>query len=740
MAEHDASTPSDDIRLLGRLLGDVVREQAGDDTFNLIENVRRLAVDGRRTDSSSIEDLTTELQSVDIDDALHVIRAFGWLALLANTAEDVHAERRRRSHLDAGDGHRPGSTASAIERLTSSGIPRQEIASVLNTLSVTPVLTAHPTEVRRQTVLDVVDRIADLLDRRSFRAESPSVVAEVDDTLRLEILTLWQTAVLRLSKLRVRDEINETLRHYRSSLFEVIPALQAEVSSVAKATLDPSVDSLHLVNMGSWIGGDRDGNPFVTADVLRLAVQANASEAFAHHLAAVWQLSRDLSMSARLVQPTTELIALAERSQDDSVFRADEPYRRAVKGIYARLAATSRLLIDDIPGNAPHTELPAYEQVGECIADLAVVSESLRSHGADQIADAKVEPVRAALTTFGWHLCSLDLRQNSAVNERVVDELLRTSGICNDYLDRNEADRVELLLSAIESPEALHDGQHGYSDEAAGEFEVYSAAADAVRRFGANVIRHLIISMAKSASDVLEVLLLAREAGIGDVDIVPLFETIDDLQNAPRIVDDLASIPWYRHHLGQRGGVQEVMVGYSDSNKDGGYLRSQWSLFTAQHEIAEVADRHGLVLRLFHGRGGTVGRGGGPTYEALVALPWGSVDGQIKMTEQGEVISDKYSLASLARENVELTLAASLEATVLNRGPRQSVADLNSWNECMQLVSDCSFAAYRALVDHPDLPAYFYASTPVEQLGNLFLGSRPSRRPDASSGLGSLRA
>ena len=341
MAEHDASTPSDDIRLLGRLLGDVVREQAGDEAFNLIENVRRLAVDGRRTDSSSIEDLTTELQSVDIDDALHVIRAFGWLALLANTAEDVHAERRRRSHLDAGDGHRPGSTASAIERLTSSGIPRQEIASVLNTLSVTPVLTAHPTEVRRQTVLDVVDRIADLLDRRSFRAESPSVVAEVDDTLRLEILTLWQTAVLRLSKLRVRDEINETLRHYRSSLFEVIPALQAEVASVAKATLDPSVDSLHLVNMGSWIGGDRDGNPFVTADVLRLAVQANASEAFAHHLAAVWQLSRDLSMSARLVQPTTELIALAERSQDDSVFRADEPYRRAVKGIYARLATTS---------------------------------------------------------------------------------------------------------------------------------------------------------------------------------------------------------------------------------------------------------------------------------------------------------------------------------------------------------------------------------------------------------------
>ena len=239
--------------------------------------------------------------------------------------------------------------------------------------------------------------------------------------------------------------------------------------------------------------------------------------------------------------------------------------------------------------------------------------------------------MQAALTTFGWHLCSLDLRQNSAVNERVVDELLRASGICNDYLGLGEADRVELLLSAIESPEALHDVQHGYSDEAAGEFEVYLAAADAIRRFGANVIRHLIISMAKSASDVLEVLLLAREAGIGDVDIVPLFETIDDLQNAPRIVDDLASIPWYRHHLGQRGGVQEVMVGYSDSNKDGGYLRSQWSLFTAQHEIAEVADRHGLVLRLFHGRGGTVGRGGGPAHDAILAQPPGSVRGRSEL-------------------------------------------------------------------------------------------------------------
>lgn len=740
MSTHDASTPSDDIRLLGRLLGDVVREQAGDDTFNLIESVRRLAVDGRRTDPSSIEDLTAELQSVDIEDALHVIRAFGWLALLANTAEDVHAERRRRSHLDAGDGHRPGSTASAIERLTSSGTPRQEIASVLNTLSVTPVLTAHPTEVRRQTVLDVVDRIADLLDRRSFRAESPSVIAEVDDTLRLEILTLWQTAVLRLSKLRVRDEINETLRHYRSSLYEVIPALRAEVNSVARAALDQSIDSLHLVSMGSWIGGDRDGNPFVTADVLRLAVQANASEAFAHHLAAVWQLSRDLSMSARLVQPTNELIALAERSQDDSVFRADEPYRRAVKGIYARLSATSQLLIDDIPGNAPHTELPAYEHVGECIADLSVVSESLRSHGAEQIADAKVEPVRAALTTFGWHLCSLDLRQNSAVNERVVDELLRASGVCADYLDRSEADRVELLLSAIESPVVLHDAQHGYSDKVAEEFEVYFAAADAVRRFGPNVIRHLIISMAKSASDVLEVLLLGREAGIDDVDIVPLFETIEDLQNAPRIVDGLASIDWYRQHLGQRNDIQEVMVGYSDSNKDGGYLRSQWSLFTAQHEIAEVADRHGLALRLFHGRGGTVGRGGGPAHDAILAQPPGSVRGAIRITEQGEMVAAKYSRPVTAYRNLDTLVAATLISSLRDAHDGNDVAETPQGRALIDAVAASAMTNYRSLVyDDPKFTSFFRSVTPVGEISSLNVGSRPASRT-ASNRIEDLRA
>ena len=733
--------PGDDIRLLGRLLGDVVREQAGDDTFNLIEEVRRIAVDERRAGITPITNLAERLSSVAIDDALHLIRAFGWLALLANTAEDVHSERRRRSHLDAGDGARPGSVADGIERLLRSGAAPDDIADTLRSVTVSPVVTAHPTEVRRQTVLDVVDRVADLLDRRALVATSPSAVADIDEVLRLEILTLWQTAVLRLSKLRVRDEINEALRHYRSSLFNVVPALQADVAAVAATQLGHAIDTSHLISMGSWIGGDRDGNPFVTADVLRLAVNANATEAFTHHLAAVRTLSRELSMSARLVTPTDALLALADASGDDSVFRADEPYRRAVKGIHARMAATALARIGVIPGEEPHASLPAYAEVGDCLADLQVVIDSLRSHGASHLADARVEPVRSAIATFGWHLCSLDLRQNSAVHERVIADLLRSAELCEEYLNEPEEARVSLLLDAWADPRPLRIPAHTYADETERELDVFSAAADAVDRFGPSVIQHLIISKAESVSDVLEVMVLAREVGLDElVDIVPLFETIGDLERAPIVLDALIQLPAYRDHIRRRGEVHEIMVGYSDSNKDGGYLRSQWSLFTAQHALAEVADRHDITLRLFHGRGGTVGRGGGPAHNAILAQPPGTVRGAIRITEQGEMVAAKYSRPVTAHRNLDTLVSATLLASMRAAHDGNDAAETAAGRAILDDIAASAMRHYRSLVYDDDQFAEFFRSvTPIGEISTLNVGSRPASRT-TSNRIDDLRA
>ena len=737
---HTAGT-GDDIRLLGRLLGDVVREQAGDTAFALVEQVRQIAVEERRAGQSPVGALAERLHGVAIDDALHVIRAFGWLALLANTAEDVHAERRRRDHLDAGAGPRAGSVAHALARLVGTGADVRDIATTLSSVQVVPVVTAHPTEVRRQSVLDVVERIADLLDHHLLVRSSPSASAEVEADIRREVLTLWQTAMLRLSKLRVRDEINEALRHYRSSLFDVVPALQSEITAAAQDHLGVDVDVTSIVSMGSWIGGDRDGNPFVTADVVRQAVTANATAAMRHHLGAVRALSRELSMSARLVQPTADALALADASGDDSVFRADEPYRRALKGVHARLVATARDLLDEVPGEPAHAELAPYASVNDCVRDLDIVADSLRSHGAAALADARVVPVRRAVATFGWHLCSLDLRQNSAVHERVVTDLLHHSGLCDDYLALDDDARVAVLTRAWADPRPLRVPHARYSDETSSELDVFAAAAEAIGRFGPRVIRQIIISKAESVSDVLEVAVLANEVGIDAViDIVPLFETIEDLHRAPQVLDALLSSAPYRAHVTGRGDTHEIMVGYSDSNKDGGYIRSQWSLFGAQHALAEVADRHSVQLRLFHGRGGTVGRGGGPAHDAILAQPPGTVRGTIRITEQGVMVAAKYARPVTAHRNLDTLVSATLIASMRAAHDGNDAAETTAGRDLLDRVAAVAMDRYTALVyDDDHFAGFFRAVTPIGEISRLNVGSRPASRT-ASDRIEDLRA
>jgi phosphoenolpyruvate carboxylase len=739
----------DDIRLLGRLIGDVLREQAGQPAFELVERVRQIAVSERRDGKVPIDALTAELGNADVEAQLHLIRAFGLLSVLANTAEDIHQERRRRYHRDAGSGSQDGSLAAAFEHMLDNGVASDLIAAQLGELRVSPVITAHPTEVRRRTVLDHVDAVGELLGRRAQAGGSPSEEADIDAALRLEILMLWQTAEVRLSKLRVRDEINEALRYYQSSIFETIPALLADLDALSLDRLGTVADNPRAISMGSWIGGDRDGNPFVTADVLRLAVDSQAATALGHHLLELHALALQLSMSARLITPTPALADLAEASADASPFRADEPYRRALRGMHARLWGLAREVLDDVPGPAPHAGLPPYRGPDELIADLGVVADSLASHGAGELAAARVAPLRRSVGVFRTHLCGLDLRQNSDVHEQVVAELLRVAGVTDRYEQLDETARVELLGAELQGGRPLVSPFVTYSELASTELAVVREAASAHARFGAEIIPHVIISKAESVSDVLEQTVLLREAGLvlvdpatgtiaSAVDIVPLFETISDLRHADATLTAMLANERYREIVASRGDRQEVMVGYSDSNKDGGYLTSQWELYRAQRALVAAAEQHGIRLRLFHGRGGTVGRGGGPAYQAILAQPPGSVRGALRLTEQGEMVAAKYSTPAAARRNLETLLAATLEASCLDGeqlGDR--AADFDA---AMVELADLALDAYRELVEgHARFVEFFRQITPIGEISSLNVGSRPASRRN-SDRIADLRA
>ena len=747
-SERSDDAVSDDIRLLGRLLGDAIRRTEGDATFDLVERVRKLAVDGRRTATSSVPAIREALAERPLDEQLLVLRALDWLSLLANTAEDVHVELRNRRDRAARNPPRPSSLAASLERLRAAGVDGDELIAIAGSIEVSPVITAHPTEVRRKTILQVLDDVGRLLVRRD------QLVGEdrdaVDDELATAVLLLWQTALLRLSKLRVRDEINEAIRYYHASLFDVVPSLTRDLEQALGDLIGRTVDATHAIAMGSWIGGDRDGNPFVTAEVMRYAIGRQTETALEHHLVALHDLSRRLSMTDRLVTPTAELLVLAEESGDDSPFRADEPYRRALRGMHARLHAFARRAIDDdhdVPGPIPAEPRPPYASPAELLDDLDVVIASLHTHGAGAIADRLVAPVRRAVAVFGAHLCGLDMRQNSAVHEQVVDDLLREAGVCADYLDLSEAQRVATLEAELRTPRLLRNRQADYRSLTMSELAILEEAAAAVENVGPALIPHYVISMAHDVSDVLEVAVLLKEVGLveasvgdrpasGRLDIVPLFETIDDLDRSADVLASLLANDVYGDLLRSRANHQEVMIGYSDSNKDGGYLSSQWNLSAAQTALTDVAHAAGVRLRFFHGRGGTVGRGGGPAYQAILALPPGSVDRSIRLTEQGEMVAAKYSNPAMARRNLETLLAATLEASMpVTRPPAAP-----EFVDAMRELADRAFRAYRALVYGDDRFVTFFRSiTPTDEIAKLNVGSRPASRTN-SAAIEDLRA
>jgi phosphoenolpyruvate carboxylase len=729
----------EDMRLLGRVLGEVIGEQAGADVLELVESTRVEAFAIRRSEVDRAE-LADRLSALDVRDANHVIRAFSHFSLLANLAEDVHHERRRRYHRREGSPPQKGSLAASFALLDAADLDLAAVARELAGALVVPVVTAHPTEVRRKTISQVQQQVSDLLRQRD--QAGPDGVDEQAWSAHLwrEVLTLWQTALLRLSRLRLADEIDEALRYYDLSLFAVVPAINAELRRALRERFpDAGLLTTPMLLPGSWIGGDRDGNPFVTAEAVRLATSRQAETALRHHLAELVRLADELSMSDRLITPTDELYALADASGDDSPFRGDEPYRRALRGMYRRLAATAQRALGSVPGPQPDADLPPYDDPDELRADLDVVAASLRSHGAGPLAEDRLARLHDAVEVFGFHLCGLDMRQNSAVHEEVLAELLAWAGVCDDYAALDEAARVDLLAGELQLRRPLVRPDAELSELARGELDLLVAAAGQVALLGPRTIPNYVISMCESVSDVLEVAVLLKEVGLLDpgaeggprspVGISPLFETIDDLQAAGAVLTAMLDQPVYRALVTSRGDAQEVMLGYSDSNKDGGYLAANWALYRAELALVEVARARGIRLRLFHGRGGTVGRGGGPSYEAIRAQPPGSVAGSLRITEQGEVIAAKYASPDLARRNLEALVAATLEASLLDI--EGLGADAEDAYALLDDLAGRAQGAYRALVhDTPGFVEWFRAATPIRELGELNIGSRPpSRKP-----------
>ncbi len=741
MTDLDAEL-RDDVRLLGRLLGRVLRERSGEAGYALIESVRQTAVHFRRAEPGEADAVRAELagmlDTLSRRESLDVVRAFSYFLHLLNIAEDRHQKRKRRARLREGLPPREGSLARVLAQLEAAGVDTASLQTWIDGALVSPVLTAHPTEVKRKSTLDCEREIARLLERRDREQLLPLEQAELAQELYIGILTLWQTAMLRLTKLRVVDEIDNALSYYRDTFLEQVPRLYAEMERTLAAHTGTARHLPVLLRMGSWIGGDRDGNPNVDADVLRTALERQARLAFAHYLGQVHLLGGELSLAGRLVSATPELIALADASGDDSPFRQDEPYRRALAGIYARLAASARALCSYAPPREPYAAREPYRSSVELRADLETIARSLANHGSAALAERRLLPLARAVEVFGFHLASLDLRQNSSVHEQVVAELLRLAGVHGDYAALAEAERVDLLTRELTGPRLLYSRHLQYSATATGELAILQAAAEIHARFGEAAIQNYIISNCASVSDLLEVGLLLKEVGLlapGKparlaLNIVPLFETIADLGGCGDIMAAAFALDTYLLWVEARGRVQEIMLGYSDSNKDGGYLSANWALYQAEANLVRVFRERGIRLRLFHGRGGSVGRGGGPAYEAILAQPPGSVDGMLRVTEQGETIDSKYADAQLGRDNLETLVAATLEASLLHvRGPDET---RRRFEEIMNALSAAAYRAYRRLVyDTPGFVEYFRMTTPIAEIAQLNIGSRPSARKDA---------
>ena len=741
------SALTEDINMLWKMLGDTIRNVEGVETADLVESFRHLSTHLYSSGDSSVKaKMTAILQKLTDDDINKVTGAACYFSILANIAEDHHHIHRWRVRQMAGMSAMEGSLDAGIEYAKAHGFTQEQLKKFFAEAYIAPVLTAHPTEVQRRTVLGIISNITDMLAKRDrLCGQTKEEAEEIETELRTQILILWQTRVVRNQKLSVLDEVDNILYFFDKTFFEAVPKLYTAV----ERALGEDVEVLpSFLQIASWIGGDRDGNPFVDASVLTETLSRHAERVFAYYIVETGKLRFELSLNGLQTKISPKLQQLIDLTPDCTTRHMDEPYRLALATVQARLVSTYKNLVGRKPvvGMAPYIRDSEAEAYGpkDFLADLITIEQSLLKQGLKLLATGRLGRLLRAARVFGWTLAPLDIRQTSEVHERTVAELLEHICPGTNYLELDEDRRVQVLLRELETTRQLVFRDTVYSDETMKELAVFDAVRSAHLRFGTECIRTAIISRTESLSDVLELGVLLKEAGILrpgegalDLNIVPLFEMIKDLRAAPQIMDKLLALPFYKKMLGNRGNVQEVFLGYSDSNKDGGFITSRWEIYRAEIGLVDVFAKKNVKMRLFHGRGGSVGRGGGPSYQAILAQPKGAVRGQIRLTEQGEVIAAKYGNAEVGRRNLEVILAATLAATAV---PSQAEPSDKRFMSAIGELSDFAFSAYRNLVfETPGFEDYFWQSTVISEIASLNIGSRPASR-NKSRSLETLRA
>ncbi len=732
-----------DIRRLGTQLGEALTRQHGPDLLNLVERVRGLTKRIRQEeDPQAGKELDQLLGDLALEDTIQLMRAFTAYFYLANVAEQVHRVG------DLAGSERENSLADTIDRIIAADLDPELMGSVLARLELRPVFTAHPTEAARRTILTKLRTLADLLDERLDPRATDEAQNRIDRRVAELIDQIWQTDELRMDRPEPMDEAKSMAFYFDLLFADVLPTLGEEAARQISRIWSEGHDATPI-RFGTWVGGDRDGNPAVTPEVTLAVLEMQHDRGLRAIVSSVESVAEELSTSSRIQDVTTDLADSLVRDREllPTVWdrfghlNSEEPYRLKCAFIHQRLINTRQRILK----GTRHVEGLDYPGPDGLRTELALMYESLTEHRGRLIADGVLRRLMRNVDTFGFHLATMDVREHARRHTDALTQLYGRLGI--DFGRMEARDRAALLAAELAGLRPLSSPATRLEDRAERTLGTFDAIRTAQDRYGPQVIESYVISMTAGPADVLGAAVLAREAGLVDlaqgvarIGLVPLVETITDLRAAGQLLEDLLSEPSYRRLVSLRGDVQEVMLGYSDSNKAGGITTSQWEIYKAQRVLRNAAQSHGVTLRLFHGRGGTIGRGGGPTHAAILAQPFGTIDGPIKVTEQGEVVSDKYGLPRLAARNLQLALASVLEASLLHRVSRQPTQVLDRWTEAMEVFSGAAYDAYRHLVDDPSLVPYFLGSTPVEELGEMNIGSRPSRRPGGGGSLNDLRA
>ncbi|GEO24247.1 phosphoenolpyruvate carboxylase [Alicyclobacillus acidoterrestris] len=720
-----------DIRILGDLLGEVIVEQCGQSVFDHVENIRQAAkafrghpcAETRSALQQAVENVPGALRS----DTIH---AFSVYFQLVNLAEQNHRLRRRRAY-EKSDQPQRWTFQETVAALSAQEVSSSQVENLLHEVGIELILTAHPTEALRRTVLDKHTKISAALEEMDDPRKTPRELGRLREQIRTQIIALWQTRSVRKQRISVIDEVRNGLYFLDQILFDVLPEVHEKLERAVEENY--RLERVHLpalIRFGSWMGGDRDGNPNVTHDVTEETLKLHFDLALSKYQEKLHELAHDLSSSVERVGADAALL----ESLDEP---SDEPYRAKITQMQRRLANTKRHVHGEV------TKHERYHDVSEFLRDIELMDKSLRAHRGERLADTFLRPLQLQVNLFGFHMVTLDIRQHSGVHEHAVGELLEVAGL-SDYASLSEVDRVKVLTDCLGSPRPIRNPYHGYTPQTEEALAVFDCIRKGHIQFGRACVQDYLISMTQGASDLLEVLLLAKECGLfgwpegplqaptSHLNVVPLFETIEDLQAAPSIMQSLFENPVYRRHLEAHQNGQEIMLGYSDSNKDGGYLTANWSLYRGQQALLDVAEAHDIRLKFFHGRGGALGRGGGPVEQSILAQPTRALYGHVKITEQGEVISQRYSHKGIAERSLESAAAAVL------RGAAHARYDLHeqepqAWVELLDKASQKSFEAYRAFVFGDDaFLTYFHTATPVDEIGKLNIGSRPAKRSQSA--------